>query len=126
MSPSDNSFTDNMSAVNRVYATHAGVATPDEDGNVSVDHIDGEEDTSGEPIDLAARDAVPSSRGAELTAEEQARLGETQPGADEDGFGGDAPEPAGGHPEVTGETDPDELSEAELEAATAPEGEEQA
>lgn len=82
MAPSDNSFTDNLSAVDRMYASRAGLET-DEDGKLP--HID---------------------------VENQA-----QPGADEDGFGGDAPEPE----VVDPETDPDELSEAELEAATAPE-----
>jgi hypothetical protein len=84
MAPSDNSFTDNLSAVDRIYATRSGVATPDEDGNVTVPHIDSEN--------------------------------QAQPGADETGFGGDAPEPEGGHPEVG----PDDLTEEELEDLTDP------
>lgn len=76
MASSDNSFTDNLSAVDRIYKTHSGL---DED----LGHIDVENDA--------------------------------RPGADEDGFGGDAPDP---------ETDPEDLTEEELEELTDPDGEE--
>jgi hypothetical protein len=109
MSPSDNAFTDNLSAVDRIYKGRAGL-------DEKVDHIDGEEDTSGEPIDLAARDAVPSSRGGEITAAEQVALGETPPDEPADQLSGVDANP---------DADPDELSEEELEAATRPEGEEE-
>lgn len=51
MAPTDNSFTDNLSAIDRIYAERAEVET-DADGNIP--HIDVDnENMDGPPVDLA-------------------------------------------------------------------------
>jgi hypothetical protein len=76
---SDNSFTNNMSAVDRIYATHAGV---EQGKHLDVENLVEETDVVEVP-------------------------------------GGPVRPPA---PEVPEDADPDDLTEEELEAATAPEG----
>lgn len=116
---SDTSFSDNLSAVDRMYATHAQVGDVDGDGHVDVPHIDVEnENKDGDPVDL-------ENVGVPTGAESQARVDETgeevEPGEEL------TPDPAAqANPDVEPpieEVDPDDLTEEQLEAATAPEGE---
>jgi len=114
----DNNFTDNMRSVSEQYATAAGIETDDEG---KAPHIDvPNEDQGGEPVDLA-NVGVPTGAESQATTEELAPEGAPEANPTIDG----ATDP------VTGETvaepgevtDPDALTEEELEAATAPEGE---
>lgn len=65
------SFSDNMTGVATQYATAAGIPGH-KDGQV--DHVDAENESSGDPIDVQARDEQGPGNAGELTALEQERL----------------------------------------------------
>lgn len=116
MAPSENSFTDNMSAVDRIYATHARVGEKDEDGNVSVPHIDVDnENMDGEPVNVA-NVGVPT----EFTTTPETEAAVANPDVDEPAV---VPVDPDGDEDPDPDVDPDDLTEEELEELTDPDGE---